>query len=173
MFVFIEPDPAARRRVLPAFFDAAVRYGQLFGQVYTTHPDVRGAAIWIAPEHTSMTEDKLVQAGFDRVGEALGEEAMGRFMQVIEAIDPVHEQAAPGPHWYLLGLGTDPTHQSTGVGSALIAAGFAVATAQGLPAYLETMNEKNVAYYQNRGFRLAGEGQVPSGPRVWTFVKTS
>lgn len=49
---------------------------------------------------------------------------------------------------------------------------FARAEAEGVPCYLETVNEKNVPFYQKHGFVVKFSGQVPQGgPHFWAMVR--
>jgi GNAT superfamily N-acetyltransferase len=48
-------------------------------------------------------------------------------------------------HWYLFILGTEPAAQGRGLGSALLAQMLARVDADGMPAYLESSNERNLA----------------------------
>ncbi|HEY6546941.1 MAG TPA: GNAT family N-acetyltransferase, partial [Vicinamibacteria bacterium] len=42
--------------------------------------------------------------------------------------------------------------------------------ADGLPASLETLNERNLSFYRRHGFEVAAEGQVPEGgPPYWVL----
>lgn len=76
--------------------------------------------------------------------------------------------SAAGPHWYLGVLATAPERQGTGLGSAVTAPILAAADRTGLPAYLETASEANVAIYRRLGFEVDREVAMPgSGPRCW------
>lgn len=50
------------------------------------------------------------------------------------------------PHWYLFILGTEPAAQGRGLASALLAHMLARADADGMPAYLESSSERNLAF---------------------------
>ena len=64
--------------------------------------------------------------------------------------------------------GTDPPAQGRGIGSALLAPGLELCDRDGLPAYLESSKERNVAFYSRFGFRVTDEVQMPGGgPKVW------
>jgi len=75
-----------------------------------------------------------------------------------------------GPHWYLFALGTKPELQGTGMGSALIDIGAAKADAAGIPCYLETGTESNVAFYTKRGFEIIDKADV-LGFTLWGMVR--
>jgi hypothetical protein len=49
---------------------------------------------------------------------------------------------------------------------------LARADADRLPCYLETMNEKNVLFYEKYGFRVVRDGEVPRhGLRAWAMLR--
>src|SRR2546423_1534352 len=54
-------------------------------------------------------------------------------------------------HWYLFILGAEQTAQGRGLGSALLAHMLARVDAHGMPAYLESSNERNLALYGRHG----------------------
>ena len=71
--------------------------------------------------------------------------------------------ATAGPHWYLGVLATDPARQGTGLGRAVTAPMLAAADRAGLPAYLETASDTNLAIYRRLGFEVAREVDLPDG----------
>ncbi len=71
------------------------------------------------------------------------------------------------PHMYLAVLGTDPSAQGRGIGSALLAPVLRQCDEDGVPAYLESSKERNVAFYARHGFRVREELPLPRGPRMW------
>lgn len=66
----------------------------------------------------------------------------------------------------------DPVWQRRGVGTTLMASTLADADRRGLPAYLETTTEANVAYYGRVGFAVVRDA-VPdtAGPRTWLMLR--
>lgn len=82
--------------------------------------------------------------------------------------DAMGVAASAGPHWYLGVLATSPGSQGAGLGRAVTAPLLAAADRTGLPAYLETASETNVAIYERLGFAVARKADLPGGgPRCW------
>lgn len=75
------------------------------------------------------------------------------------------------PHWYLPMMGVDPTEQGRGYGSALLRRGLALCDADGLPAYLESTNPRNVALYERFGFKVVGQIKTRTSPVVIPMVR--
>jgi ribosomal protein S18 acetylase RimI-like enzyme len=74
---------------------------------------------------------------------------------------------ADPPHWYLAVLGTDPSAQGRGLGSATLAPVLERCDADGVGAYLESSKERNIDFYARHGFRVTAELRLPRGPSVW------
>ena len=80
----------------------------------------------------------------------------------------LHKKSAAGRHWYLLGLGVEPSLQSRGVGGALLQPVLASADREKLVCYLQTNNEHNIPFYAHYGFKLAGQEKATLiGPWTW------
>ncbi|MGW5561121.1 GNAT family N-acetyltransferase [Micromonospora sp. NPDC003944] len=66
----------------------------------------------------------------------------------------VHDVLPSYPFWYLGVLGTHPDSAGRGWGRAVMRAGLNRATADGLPAILETSNPGNVELYRRAGWEV-------------------
>jgi GNAT superfamily N-acetyltransferase len=79
------------------------------------------------------------------------------------------EQAHPRePHYYLNILGVEPSAQGEGLGSQLMQPMLDRCDREGVPAYLESSKERNLAFYGRHGFRVTGELRFPlGGPPLW------
>ena len=134
------------------------------GEVWTTH-DRAGAAIWTPPDTGRPGWRDLLRllpvvpylTGLGRDGAEAA-----RLLSAVDAARPRER------HWYLATLGTDPRRQRTGVGSALMRAVLDHIDTQGLPAYLESSKERNLAFYGSHGFEVTGEVTAArGGPTLW------
>jgi ribosomal protein S18 acetylase RimI-like enzyme len=133
------------------------------GMVYTVGDGI-GGSLWSPPgawQTGLLTQARLAPYFFRAAG-------MSRLLTRFLAAQKILERHPHQPHYYLQVLGVDPSAQGRGWGAQLLKAGLEVVDRAGMPAYLETMNETNIAFYQRHGFRLTGELVLPySGHRVW------
>jgi ribosomal protein S18 acetylase RimI-like enzyme len=169
-WVWLIPDAEKRRRLLPWLF--RVGFDVTAAEVWTTSGVVRGAARWLPPGRPPMrvgpTLKALVTTPF-RLGPAIAP-----FLAYGRAVEALRAEAMPGPHWYLAGIGVDPSAQRQGVGAALLQPGLRAAASAGLPAVLLTNNEANLHFYESHGFVVERQGHTPQdGPRAWAMVKPS
>jgi len=82
------------------------------------------------------------------------------------------KQVVPDAYWLLLFLAVDPAMQGRGLGGNLIRPVLHQADKDGVACYLDSGNERNLPFYERHGFEVAGEVQVPDGPRVWGMIRT-
>lgn len=75
------------------------------------------------------------------------------------------------PHWYLAAVGVDPSRQGEGLGSAMIKEGLRRCDAEGLPAYLESSNPRNVPLYERHGFEVMGVVQPGDYPPLYPMLR--
>ncbi len=170
LMVHAIPDAAERARRLPEFYTAMVRFGCLSGEVYTTAGVIEGAAVALPPG-VKWAREKVKAAGLDQLARILGDEAFGRFSEVIEPEARVRVRDMAGPYWYLLLLGVEPARQGRGLGAELMKPLLERAQTEGVACYLETEQPRNVGFYRSHGFELVVDGEAAgaSGVRFWTF----
>jgi ribosomal protein S18 acetylase RimI-like enzyme len=75
------------------------------------------------------------------------------------------------PHWYLPLIGVNGPFQGRGYGSALLRHALAICDSQGMAAYLESSNPKNVPLYRRHGFELTGTIQAGSSPEIYPMLR--
>jgi ribosomal protein S18 acetylase RimI-like enzyme len=167
-WVWLVPDPQRRARLLPWLF--RVGFDLTAADVYATPPPLRGAARWLAPGRAAMRVGPMLRA-FVTTPVRLGA-ATAQFLAYGRAVETMRAEVAPGPHWYLAGIGVDPAAQRQGIGSALLRPGVEAAARDGLAAVLLTNSEANLAFYESAGFRVVREGETPKGgPQAWAMVR--
>jgi GNAT superfamily N-acetyltransferase len=171
LMMWILSDDARRRRVLPWFLGAAARYGDKYGEVYTTTGAVAGNAIWLPPGDVKVPMSRMLSTGMLWAPFKFGLGSFRRFLKVMDVFEHLHARDMPERHWYLMVLGVDPPRQGQGVGGALIAPILSRADADGMPCYLETQKTRNVPFYQKHGFDVIVEDDIPDGPHYWTMKR--
>ena len=125
--------------------------------------DVTGVVGWVPPTLGDQV-GAIVEATADELSSVFDDDGVRYAAQG----GWIAEHVPSEPVWYLEIIGVDPAVQGRGIGTALIQHGMERAQADGLPAFLETSVEGNVAYYERLGFRVVEEGDAPlGGPHVW------
>jgi GNAT superfamily N-acetyltransferase len=149
------PDPA---KYLAIFSLIAKAFGgSAFekGTAYIAH-SFTGAALWLPPGAKS-DEETLKRLFEENTGEDIKED----MKEIFEKMGKFHPNEQ---HWYLPMIGVDPAHQGAGTGSALMTEALKAVDRDGLIAYLESSNPKNISLYQRHGFEVIGEIQSGSSP---------
>ena len=165
---WVLPDPRRRAALLPWLFRMGFEITE--ADVWTTAGEVRGAARWLPPGRPPLRLGPALVA-FVATPVRL-REATPRFLAYGRAVESLRARVAPGPHWYLAGLGVDPGEQRKGVGSALLAPGVEGAQRDGLPCVLLTNAEQNISFYGRHGFEVMLEEETPRGaPKAWALVR--
>jgi ribosomal protein S18 acetylase RimI-like enzyme len=169
--IYFYPDEAERTRRLPLLFSIALRYTLRYGEITTT-PAITGAACWLPPGSTTVSDRQMLRIGALMILPKMGLSALRRLVNADDYMKSVHQRCIAEPHWYLWVLGVDPMCQGQGIGGTLLRAGLERADASNLPCYLETMNQDNVPLYQKFGFDIASEGDIPnSNVHMWSMVR--
>ena len=165
---WVIPDEGRRARLLPWLF--RVGFEVTVADVWTTEGQILGAARWLPPGRAAMRVAPALRA-FLATPLRLGP-ATGRFFAYGRAVENLRARVAPGPHWYLAGIGVDPAARRRGVGSALLAPGLAGSRRDAVRAVLLTNSEANLTFYERAGFRVVGEDETPEGgPHAWAMVR--
>ncbi len=165
IMAFIFPDAEVRRARLAAFLAVIVTSDAAAGACYMT-ADGEAATSWRAPGRGHLSFREMLSSAWPWL--ATTRLALGRALIFSAASDAHHPSE---PHWYLHVAGCAPEHQGQGFGGAAIRAGLARSDADGVPAYLETATESNLAVYRALGFRVTGEWRVRSGPLCWSMLR--
>ena len=171
MMTFIFPEDNVREEVLPWFLGSVISYCQRYGEVESS-PDADAVACWLTPGNTRVTPLRQMRGEGILTPFKLGFERFGRLMALQNYMTKEHHAHAPEPHYYLYLLGVDPASWGRGLGRNLMGKMLARADSEGVPCYLETQNEKNVAVYEKVGFEVMSSGKVDGHDlNVWTLKR--
>ena len=164
VIAWVFPNEERRRAVLASFMAFRLRKLALPHDESWMTSDRGAAAVSIQPPGTGQLSRLQRLRLLPPLVRFLGL----RTASVLGGLDRMEARHPPEPpHWYLFILGTEPAAQGRGLASALLAHMLARADADGMPAYLESSNERNLALYRRHGFEVTSEVAIPGGPRIW------
>jgi GNAT superfamily N-acetyltransferase len=167
MIVWVTGDDDREHRIATTaagFFRPALAAALVRGHTYTIDradgAGVSGGAMWSAPDVRMFREDEGV-AFVTAMVEHVGAASMERLGAISELVGSHHPSAEP--HFYLFVIGA--AEQGRGIGSRLLQPVLERCYAQGVPAYLESSNARNLSFYERHGFRIQWEDRpAPDGP---------
>lgn len=158
---YVIPDPKLRAQRLAGAFHLFLRDEHRKGAVYGTD-GIEAVTMWRGPgqAHDSVWDTARLMLPFLQV-------LRFSIFRGLEVSGLIEKHLPKEPCWYLHYAGCDPAFQGQGFGGAAIRAGLDRADQDGLPAYLETADERNVSLYKTFGFDVKHQWQVPEGPMFW------
>ena len=160
------PDPDIRLAQLDSIFRGFVRdYLPDRGTVHVL--DSGCVTFWRKPDFVYGSAPPADGGGgADAIDEGL---FPADVLERLIALDAAMAAAHPHDrhHWYLNVIGTRPERQGTGLGARTMAPVLALCDADGLPAYLESSNPRNMTLYRRHGFEQTGEIPLPKGPSLY------
>jgi ribosomal protein S18 acetylase RimI-like enzyme len=168
VFRFLYPTPRRRHLACRGFLHSIARDALPFGEVWAAFDGVVVAAAGWLPEGTypptRWRAARLLMSAWSTV---LTPHTFRDGLRYLSETEKLHPKE---PHWYLAVIGVEPTRQGEGLGGKLLAAVLDPLDRKGIPAYLETSTEANVAWYRHHGFEVQNEvNPAPTGPPVWTM----
>jgi ribosomal protein S18 acetylase RimI-like enzyme len=132
------------------------------GTAWLAH-DGAAAALWLPPGVSSDREAMLSVVG------AHARES--KLPTLGELGDTMAQHHPEEPHWYLAMIGVDPAQQGRGYGSAILKESLRRCDEDGVLAYLESSNPKNVPLYERYGFEVMGFVQPGDFPGIYPMVR--
>jgi GNAT superfamily N-acetyltransferase len=164
VIAWIFPDQHRRRRTLPAFMEFRLRNLAFpHDEVWMT-ANGAAAAVWLPPPGRWKLSRPQQLRLLPPLVRFLGRRTAS-VLGGLERMEARHPDDPP--HWYLFILGAEQAAQGQGLGSALLAHMLARVDADGMPAYLESSSERNLALYGRHGFEMTSAVAIPGGPRIW------
>lgn len=155
------PDEKERKKIAYFFFSVSIRHCIRYGEVYAPSGDLQGIALWLSSDKYPLSAWRMLRSvpltqiiGFGRYGGS-------RMKGLGTYIDRVQERLAPFRHCYLQAIGVAPEFQGKGYAGRLLNPILTRLDGEGLPCYLETLEERNVSLYQHFGFEVINKARVP------------
>lgn len=152
---WVWPDAATYLAAMPRFVHAFGGRGFDHDSVYRSECG-HAAAMWLPPEIEPDGE-----AIDDIIANTIESERLEEIGTFFEQMDVHHPQE---PCWYLPMIAAEPAYHGKGLGGALMKHALQRCDEQGLPAYLESSNPRNIGLYERHGFEIIGEIQAGTSP---------
>jgi len=166
------PDELTKKRIAHYFLSFAVFSGIRYGEIYATSHNFEGVAVWIPSDKYPVTFWRLLRSVPLSVIFGLGRCGGYKMRRLNEHIDAVHQRLAPFKHWFLQTIGVEPRFQGKGYASKLLRPMFARIDEEGLPCYLETLDEHNAQLYEHLGFKVVDKATVPqTSLTYWAMLR--
>jgi len=159
---FIWPSPYEYLRCSPAFIRAFAGGGFEHGAAYVC-ADFSGAALWLPPDVHPDAET------LEKITRETAESA--HVADVFGALEQMGQFHPEGRHWYLPIIGVEPNARGRGLGAELMGRALARCDEDGLPAYLESTNPRNISLYRRFGFNVIDEIRVGKCPVVTPMLR--
>jgi GNAT superfamily N-acetyltransferase len=156
------PDPDVFLESFPAFALALGGAAFAAGGAYADE-DFCGVALWLPPG--AEADDPALQRLFTRSLPA------GRLAAAFDLFGRMGELHPKQAHWHLPLIGVDPVAQGQKLGERLLRPALAQCDAEGVLAYLESSNLRNVPFYERLGFRAQSTLQVGDSPIITPMLR--
>jgi ribosomal protein S18 acetylase RimI-like enzyme len=169
LFRYYFPDETERRAAADTTGFIALSICLKYGEVYATSEKLEGVAAWLPPGKAPSGGWQTIRSVPLSVLFRSARQGAGRMRAFGRYIDHLHRKLVPFPHWYLQMIGVAPAYQGQGFSSRLLRPMLERIDREGMPCYLETNVEKNVAIYRRFGFEVISEDKLP-GTEVTTFA---
>lgn len=156
------PQAAQHLEGWPRFVDAYCGSAFTDGTAWFSS-NYSGGTAWLGPE--GKQDEEALDALFT---ETLEPEKLEELEGVLGQIGELHPEE---PHWYLPMIGVDPGYRGQGLGGKLLAHVLEMVDHDGLPAFLESSNPRNLGLYERHGFRNLGPLEIGGRPLMTPMLR--
>lgn len=161
---WVWPDPSDYLRIMPQFVRAFGGRAFEHGTAYISE-DARAAALWLPP---GVEPDEAAMGAV--MAQSLRPEITEDIGHMLQGMAEHHPRE---PHWYLPLIAADPNWTGQGLGASLMKHALRRCDEEGIPAYLESSNPRNISLYERHGFRIIGKIQHGSSPTMTPMLRTA
>jgi ribosomal protein S18 acetylase RimI-like enzyme len=161
---WVWPDSSDYLRIMPQFVKAFGGRAFEHGTAYITE-GARAAALWLP---AGIEPDEALMGAV--MAQALRPEIADDMEFILKGMAEHHPD---GPHWYLPLIAADPNWIGQGLGTSLMKFVLRRCDREGITAYLESSNPRNISFYERHGFRVIGTIQHGSSPTLTPMLRTA
>jgi GNAT superfamily N-acetyltransferase len=159
---WVWPDSSEYLGIMPRFVRAFGGRAFEHGTADITE-GARAAALWLPPGVEPDDEEMgAVMEG------SLRPDIAEDIAAVLKGMAEYHPRE---PHWYLPLIAADPNWIGQGLGALLMKHALRRCDEQGIAAYLESSNPRNISLYERHGFRIIGKIQSGSSPVLTPMLR--
>ena len=159
---WVWPDSSEYLRIMPQFVMAFGGRAFEHGTAYITER-ARAAALWLPP---GIEPDDVAMAAI--MAQTLRPDIADDLSHVLQGMAKHHPHE---PHWYLPLIAADPHWIGQGLGALLMKHALRRCDEEGIAAYLESSNPRNISLYERHGFEIIGEIQHGSSPTMTPMLR--
>lgn len=161
---WVWPDSSEYLRIMPEFVKAFGGRAFEHDTAYITE-GAHAVALWLPP---GVEPDEAAMAAI--MAQTLRPEIADDVAPVLQEMARCHPRE---PHWYLPLIAADPNWIGQGLGTLLMQHAVRRCDEEGIAAYLESSNPRNISLYERHGFRIVGEIQHGSSPTLTPMLRTA
>lgn len=159
---------------LARIFQVALKFGLLYGEVYTTE-NLEAICNWFLPDQYKRPTWRWIRSGALGMLKEVGLNFLKRENPTTDLREELRFEHIKTPHWYLYAIGVDPKYQRKGYASALLKFMIENADRENIPIYLDTNTKENIPIYEHFGFKVLEKVILPTLPRKdiynWCMVR--
>jgi ribosomal protein S18 acetylase RimI-like enzyme len=159
---WVWPDSSEYLRIMPQFVNAFGGRAFEHGTAYITER-ARAAALWLPP---GVEPDEAAMGAI--MAQTLRPEIADDIGFMLQGMAEHHPHE---PHWYLPLIAADPNWIGRGLGTLLMKHALRRCDEEGVAAYLESSNPRNISLYERHGFKIIGEIQHGSSPTMTPMLR--
>jgi ribosomal protein S18 acetylase RimI-like enzyme len=159
---WVWPDSSKYLRIMPQFVMAFGGRAFEHGTAYITD-GARAAALWLPP---GIEPDDVAMAAI--MAQTLRPDIADDLGHVLQGMARYHPRE---PHWYLPLIAADPHWIGQGLGALLMQHALRRCDEEGIAAYLESSNPRNISLYERHGFEIIGEIQHGCSPTMTPMLR--
>ena len=171
LVAIIRPDRDGRRKKILSLFKCFVKLALLKGEAYAPSSKIEGVSTWFHSSKMRTTFVTSLRAGFLSLLKTLDKEELSKLQTYGQEIETYHRSLVSEEHWYLNVIGVHPTCRRKGYARSMLEGMLSRVDEEGLPCFLDTNSDENVAIYEKFGFAVAKRYTILQRNTHWGMIR--